>query len=89
MTPEFYAFLGIAATSGFFFIAYFAWDSMKSYVSGYVHEELKNAQREIYQEMDERERGYYDSVEHNQRSLDDSIREIERSIDNMVSPISE
>ena len=89
MTPEYYAFIGIAATSAFFFVAFFAWDCMKNHVAAHVYEEMSELRKEIFRELDERERSTHETMEYNSRSDEERFSEIERSINNQVSMISE
>ena len=82
-------FVGIAATTSFFFLAYLTWECMKNHVTVHVHEEISELRTEIVRELDERERSVYETMEYNSRSDEERFNEIERSINNEVSMISE
>ena len=82
-------FVGIAATTSFFFLVYLTWECMKNHVAVHVNDDISELRTEIFRELDERERSVYETMEHNSRSDEERFSEIERSINNEVSMISE
>ncbi len=72
--------LGVSLTLAVFLFGYFAWDSMKNYVSVYVERELYERERELRQEMtegfDRQDRQWDRLFEDAERNL----REVERDI---------
>ncbi len=72
--------LGVSLTIAVFLFGYFAWDSMKNYVSAYVERELYERERELRQEMtegfDRQDRQWDRMFEDTERNL----REVERDV---------
>ena len=82
-------YVGIAATTSFFFLAYLTWECVRTYVTQYVRQEISELRTDIERDIEDRQRSVYETVEYNSRSAEERFNEIERSINNEVSMISE